>query len=638
MTVTVSSLVRHPRRPAKMRWLCLLLTMLGVSVQSQETTMQDLADRLPQTLRTQVFHGDARPFADRAWWTAQAATPYARQLLRAAEKELDTPLALPDDELYLDFSRTGNRDRYQTAYSTMQRAVTRIALAYCLSADPRFKARTLDALDRWLSLNSWLLPAHDHGNQTLQGKLETIELGSAALSWRLATLYRVWDREIPEPTRTQLREQLYRRTLNPFMEMIDGKRQPPSWLNGKSNWNAVCLTGVLGTLLAIEENPETRLTYTRAALLKINNSLLGFGDDGYCSEGVGYWNYGYGHNLAFALLIHAATDGHVNLMELPRMKAAGNYADQIIIGDTLVPTFADCHFNAKVSPRLLACRDALRGIRSPRLEPELPGFFHDDSLHYVTLPQPGHAPDPTPATLPPYTFFPSAGVAIMRPGPNFPQLRLAVAVKAGSNHELHNHNDVGSFIVALDNVPVLCDPGGEVYTRRTFSKDRYLSNLLNSFGHPVPLIDGKMQIPGPNTDSPVLEQRDDGSTCRFQADLAPAYANPNLTSMIRTLLYDRSGNGTLTVTDTATGSQPLTFETALIAPAPFQLRGNQVDITFKEKKLTVTITANAPFALDQQEILENSSARDMRFFRLAIRLAENIPGPSVTLTITPSSL
>ena len=56
-------------------------------------------------------------------------------------------------------------------------------------------------------------------------------------------------------------------------------------------------------------------------------------------------------------------------------------------------------------------------------------------------------------------------------------------MKGGHNAEQHNHNDVGSFIVALGHSTPLVDPGAEVYTGRTFSRRRYDSNVLNSFGH-----------------------------------------------------------------------------------------------------------------------------------------------------------
>ena len=51
-------------------------------------------------------------------------------------------------------------------------------------------------------------------------------------------------------------------------------------------------------------------------------------------------------------------------------------------------------------------------------------------------------------------------------------------MKGGHNAENHNHNDVGSFVVALGRATPLVDPGSEVYTARTFSPRRYDSNVL----------------------------------------------------------------------------------------------------------------------------------------------------------------
>ena len=61
--------------------------------------------------------------------------------------------------------------------------------------------------------------------------------------------------------------------------------------------------------------------------------------------------------------------------------------------------------------------------------------------------------------------------------------------------EHHNHNGVGTFIVAVGNSELIADVGGEVYTRRTFSPQRYESNVLNSYGHSVPVIHNQLQWP-----------------------------------------------------------------------------------------------------------------------------------------------
>ena len=74
--------------------------------------------------------------------------------------------------------------------------------------------------------------------------------------------------------------------------------------------------------------------------------------------------------------------------------------------------------------------------------------------------------------------------------------RFGAALKGGTNGEQHNHNDVGSFSVVLGRKMVVCDPGAEVYTARTFSARRYESKVLNSFGHAVPVIAGQLQRTG----------------------------------------------------------------------------------------------------------------------------------------------
>ena len=50
--------------------------------------------------------------------------------------------------------------------------------------------------------------------------------------------------------------------------------------------------------------------------------------------------------------------------------------------------------------------------------------------------------------------------------------RMGVAIKGGNNNEHHNHNDVGSFVVAIGSAAPLLDPGAEIYTARTFSPSR----------------------------------------------------------------------------------------------------------------------------------------------------------------------
>ena len=68
-----------------------------------------------------------------------------------------------------------------------------------------------------------------------------------------------------------------------------------------------------------------------------------------------------------------------------------------------------------------------------------------------------------------------------------------VATKGGYNNESHNHNDVGSFSLYLNTMPVFIDAGVGTYTRRTFSSERYSIWTMQSNYHNLPLINGVAQ-------------------------------------------------------------------------------------------------------------------------------------------------
>lgn len=70
------------------------------------------------------------------------------------------------------------------------------------------------------------------------------------------------------------------------------------------------------------------------------------------------------------------------------------------------------------------------------------------------------------------------------------------AAKGGTNAEPHNHNDLGSFILADPSEQILCDPGAGTYSKQYFSAKRYEFFRASSRGHSVPIIAGQYQLPG----------------------------------------------------------------------------------------------------------------------------------------------
>ena len=93
------------------------------------------------------------------------------------------------------------------------------------------------------------------------------------------------------------------------------------WLTTTNNWNAVCLAGVTIAATAMIDDRHERAFYLAAAEKYIRNFLDGFTADGYCSEGLGYWNYGFGHFLLLAESLSSGDRGKTRSPAGPQGRA-----------------------------------------------------------------------------------------------------------------------------------------------------------------------------------------------------------------------------------------------------------------------------------------------------------------------------
>jgi hypothetical protein len=73
---------------------------------------------------------------------------------------------------------------------------------------------------------------------------------------------------------------------------------------------------------------------------------------------------------------------------------------------------------------------------------------------------------------------------------------MFLAAKGGYNNEMHNHNDVGNFMVYYDGEPVIIDTGVGRYTKQTFSSQRYELWFMQSGYHSLPSFGGVDQKDG----------------------------------------------------------------------------------------------------------------------------------------------
>ncbi|MFO7958593.1 MAG: heparinase II/III family protein [Candidatus Brocadiia bacterium] len=582
--------------------------------------------------------GFGRPITDRAAWNDLARRKEWSGVVSRAERHLTEPMPEMTEDLYLDFSRTGRRDPGQRVIRARRRRLGDLALAECLEDKGRFLPAFERAVRELCAEPTWVLPAHDGDLRNYRGERTDIDLASSALAWQMATAEYLLRDRLSSETRRLIRENVRRRVLEPFRRMVRGERRENWWLSTTNNWNAVCLAGVTGAALAIAESPEERAFYVAAAEELSRNFLRGFTPDGYCSEGLGYWNYGFGHYVLLSEAIYQATGGGVDLLSHPEAAAPARFGARLEILNGVYPAFADCPVDARPSSRLMyfVGRRFRLGLEEwEERDVSGPGGSLPEALMY-SFPNSASEREPAPAGEGgpgPRSWFPDAGVLIGRPRAGG---RLGVALKGGHNGEHHNHNDVGSYVAAVGGQAVLVDPGSEVYTARTFGPRRYESNVLNSWGHPVPVVNGRLQRTGREARAAVLEAEFTEATDRLVLDLTSAYEAPELEGLRRTFVYDRRGGGGLMVTDEARFSEPRRFGTALVTLGRWERTGPRTLRVYDTMSgVDVTVSASAEFAVSSETINEDVRARG-KPTRVGIDLREPVLEATIAVTIRPS--
>jgi hypothetical protein len=583
-----------------------------------------------------------QPITNRAAWLKIASEPALESVVASAEKLASQPIPEMTDDVYLDCLRTGNRDRGQSLIFARSTRLTTLALAECVEDRGRFLQPLQKIIESICAERAWTYPAHDLKLETFHGKGMRPDLRATSLAFELATADYVLGDKLPDATRQLLRDNVRKRVLLPFRNTVEGKSKETYWLRVTNNWNAVCLAGTIGAALAIEPSPEDRAWYIAAGEKCIQTFLSSFGKDGYCYEGIGYWNYGFGHFIMLTEEMRQATGGKVDLFKLPEVELPAEFGFRSEIVDSLYPTISDVSPGTKPDPQMLRYVNERYHLASK------PGIKYKDSITKGNLAQAMFAlfaekPWPiardvgTLKVSPLRTWFDEGGVLIARPNTAAAK-PFAVVLKGGSNGETHNHNDVGSFSVVLGRTMLICDPGGEVYTRRTFGPQRYDSGVLNSFGHAVPVIAGKLQETGSSARAEVVRTQFSDDQDLLVFNLRSTYAVPELKKLERSFVYRRGSDAGLRVSDDVVFEKPETFESALITWGDWrEISSNEYEISDGGEKLRVKVdTGGVPFTV-RKTLIDEHVHTPKQPWHIGIVLEHPMTKASVQLDITPES-
>jgi len=562
--------------------------------------------------------------------------------------------------LYRQFARNGERAGYENPYFEKRAMLTRAVVELILGEESRIDL-VQDLLWSICEETSWVLPAHeDHGPSLWQGGINTsltrepdfIDLFAAETGASLAeTLYFLEDRLAPEVAQ-RVRQEVERHIFHPYLAY--GRRF--WWHRGDLNWNAVCNGAVGLAFLRLERDP-CRLAEALALVLEGLNAYVetGFEADGGSLEGIGYWNYGLLYYVTLAELLNERSGGELDLLSDPRLRDIARYPLAIALGPGKYFNFADAADEDALQPGIvqrLAKRTGIAdlvGLIVPYDTGVWRGFFAsklaiilrdlawwDGQIH------------PFPAAVRQDAYLPACALVKLN-GQTSQGQPVILAAKAGYNSGHHYHLDIGHFIVSVYGENLLCDPGRGLYSQGYFREQRFENVFANSFGHSVPRIAGRLQMPGPKFGQGSLEHGQIISQSRIDAkksvviDIHTVYGLPELTLARRTLeLDEKTGEIRLEDNFEFTGN-PLEIEEAFVTWCSVSVDGPSARITGERNELCLTILepGGAAFVADLLTEECRANQREKTLTRLAARLpagaqrfvlqitvqALDIPGP-----------
>ncbi|MBL7967225.1 MAG: heparinase II/III family protein [Prolixibacteraceae bacterium] len=475
-------------------------------------------------------------YKDRNGWD-QLTSGVKDEIISKGEAALNYEWKVVKATDYLEFDRSGSRRIMEVPMGANVTALSDLVLAELAEGKGRFMDQIANGIWHSCEMTSWALSAHIGREQQEKTALPSfkeniIDLTSgdvgAFLSW---TWYFLKDEltKVQPLVSERLRKNLQERILDPYMNRSNFWWQafnatPKTMVN---NWNPWCNFDVLTSFLLLENDPDKLAAAVYRTMTSVDQFINYYHSDGACEEGPSYWGHAPGKLYDYLQILYTATGGEVSIFDQPIIKNMGEYIAKSYVGKGWVVNFADASAKGGGEPGMIFRYG--KAVGSQEMQQFAAYLYERDGKvnHYnagrdlfrtmENLKYQGELVRVKPAvSQAASTWYPETEFCYMRNPIGF-----FVAAKGGYNAESHNHNDMGSFALYLDETPMIIDAGVGTYTRQTFSDERYSIWTMQSNYHNLPLINGVAQVPGAEFRSRNVKF--DPEKLIFSLDLAGAY-------------------------------------------------------------------------------------------------------------------
>lgn len=579
-----------------------------------------------QNLAGEAFYADSA-VGGRLDWAAIAGASPGMELVEEIREEgrrlAERPIPVLTQELYDLFETTGNRLAYEGLYFERRRMLTTFALLHLTEPDnATILPQLCGVIEAILEEKTWCLPAHMRGQQIDRH----IDLFAAETGFTLSEIVTLAGERLPRPLTEAMLAQIDRRLFVPYLTC-----GPYHWETAEHNWAAVCAGSIASAALLVEPDAERRAGICAKAIATMNHYLAGFGGDGACLEGPGYWNYGFGYYVFFADLLKRATGGQADLLADDKVERIAQFQQKGYLIGNRPANFSDAMPYVSVHIGLsdylaaryesvenppLRIRDAYGDDHCSRFAPAL------RNLIWLCAEAP-RAEDWQPGSW----YLPDAQWMISRTVSSAGS--FGFAAKGGMNDEPHNHIDVGHFILLAGDDPAFAaDLGSGEYTADYFGAGRYRYDCTGAQGHSLPVIDGQEQLPGAERAAIVLGAETGEAKDILSLELAGTYEAEGISSFTRTFAWHKAALPALTVRDRFRfNGQPKTVTEVIVTRCKPELEADGKIVLQGDRHQAVLTYEAGHFAASVEErAFSNHFGQEERYYRILLTTDRGLDG------------